>query len=88
MQQQFGNDVNFVGVAGRDSVEEMLTFVNDTGVNGFSHIADADGEVWGTYGVTSQPAFVFINDDGSAELLVSSLGLEGLTERVEALVRS
>ena len=80
--------MNFVGVAGRDSLEEMLVFVNDTGVSGFPHIADEDGEVWGTYGVTSQPAFVFINDDGTAELLVSSLGLDSLTERVEALVAS
>ncbi len=66
----------------------MLGFVNDTGVGDFPHIADEDGGVWSTYGVTSQPSFVFINDDGTAELVVSALGTERLTEQVRTLISS
>lgn len=85
MQKQFGDQVNFIGVAGRDDLRDMEEFVAETGVDGFDHLADEDSEIWTTYGVTSQPAFVFINDDGSTETLISGLGLDGLTERVEAL---
>lgn len=88
MQQQFGDQVNIIGVAGRDDLRDMEGFVSEFGVGGFDHIADEDAEIWTTFGVTSQPAFVFINDDGSVETLISSLGLEGLTERVEALAAS
>lgn len=88
MQQQFGDRVNIVGVAGRDDLRDMEEFVAENGVSGFDHIADEDTEIWAAYGVTSQPAFVFINDDGSSETLISALGVEGLTERVEALANS
>ena len=86
MQQQFGSEVNFVGVAGRDSVEEMLGFVNNTGVTGFDHNADESGDVWATYGITSQPAFVFVNDDGTSDVVVAALGEERLIEHVEELI--
>ena len=85
MQQRFGDQVNIIGVAGRDDLRDMEEFVSNTGVSGFDHIADEDTEIWQAYGVTSQPAFVFINDDGTTETLISSLGVDGLTERVEAL---
>ena len=86
MQEQFGTDVNFVGVAGRDDLSEMQAFVEEFGVTAFEHVADMDTEIWRQYGVTSQPAFVFIDDSGEVEVLISSLGEAGLTERVEALI--
>ena len=88
MQQQFGDHVTILGVAGRDDLRDMEEFVAEFGVGGFEHIADEDVEIWKAYNITSQPAFVFINDDGTSETLISSLGLEGLTARVEALAAS
>lgn len=88
MQQQFGDQVTIIGVAGRDDLKDMEGFVSEFGVGGFEHIADENGEIWARYGVTSQPAFAFVNNDGSSETLISSLGLDGLTERVEALAAS
>jgi hypothetical protein len=85
VQQKFGDQVNIVGVAGRDDLRDMEEFVSRTGVEGFDHIADEDSEIWTIFGVTSQPAFVFINDDGTTETLISALGVDGLTERIEAL---
>lgn len=88
MQQQYGDQVNIIGVAGRDTVTDMQGFVAEFGVGGFDHIADEDTQIWASFGITSQPAFAFINDDGSIETLISALGLEGLTERVKALAAS
>lgn len=66
----------------------MQSFVDDLGLTDFAHIADVEGDVWGQYGVTSQPAFVFLNDDGTSETLISALGEERLNEMIETLIAS
>jgi hypothetical protein len=63
----------------------MNRFIDSTGVSGFPHVLDLENAVWDRYEVRSQPWFVFINDDGSIET-IGSLGADGLTERVEALI--
>jgi hypothetical protein len=63
----------------------MVDFVTDFGVGAFPHIADLDATIWAEYGVTTQPAFAFIDDDGAHEVHVGRLGEDGLRERVEAL---
>ena len=65
----------------------VLTGV-DTGVDTFPHAADIDGDVWEFYGIGSQPAFVFINDDGTFDTRLGSLDEDRLTERVEQLLAS
>ena len=77
--------MEFVGVAGRDSTEAMQAFIDSTGVGGFEHIADLDGSAWATFEVTTQPAFVFVDDQGVVTQ-TGALGASGLTERVEALL--
>jgi len=57
-------------------------------VGGFDHIADSDIEVWREFGITSQPAFAFLNDDGTVEVHKGALGLDTLTERVNTLIQS
>lgn len=64
----------------------MAAFVADYGVGAFPHAADLDATVWARYGVTTQPAFAFIDDDGTTEVQVGALGETGLRERVEALL--
>ena len=88
MQQQFEGRARIIGVASRDSIEQMEAFVADTGVDTFPHAADVDGDVWEFYGISSQPAFVFINDDGTFDTRLGSLDEDGLTERVEQLLAS
>ena len=51
-----------------------------------THVYDETGDFWESYGVRSQPAWVFIDDDGTAEVLISRLGVDGLNERIDALV--
>ena len=77
-----------IGVAGRDDVSEFTSWVESREVAGFDHIADADGSVWAEFGVRSQPAFVFINDDGTVENHNGRLGVDPLTDRVNALIES
>ena len=88
MQHQFEGRAQIIGVASRDTIEQIEAFVADTGVDTFPHAADIDGDVWEFYGIGSQPAFVFINDDGTFDTRLGSLGEDGLTERVEQLLAS
>ena len=65
---ELGDSVTFVGVAGLSgSVDEMRAFVEDTDVQGFSHIADVDGAVYSRFEVTQQDTFAFIAADGTVE---------------------
>jgi len=49
---------------------------------------DVDGSVWREFGIRSQPAFAFMNDDGTVEAHQGKLGVEGLSERINALIAS
>jgi len=88
VQQKYSDRVNFIGVAGRDSAGAMTRFVSDQSVGAFPHIADLDLEIWKAFGITSQPSFVFINDNGTADGLIGALGFDGLVARVEDLINS
>ena len=63
-----------------------MDFISSTGVDGLRHVSDESGDIWQQYEITSQPAWVFIDAEGNAETLISSLGEDGLRERVEALL--
>ena len=81
-----GDDVTFLGVAGRGEVDAMKGFVSDTKVTGFEHLADVDGSIWSRFGVVSQPSFAFVAPDGTVETFVGALGTDGLRERTAALI--
>jgi hypothetical protein len=88
VQHQFEGRARIIGVASRDTIEQIEAFVADTGVDTFPHAADIDGDVWEFYSIGSQPAFVFINDDGTFDTRLGSLDEDRLTERVEQLLAS
>ncbi len=77
--------VTFVGVAGQDQVPAMKEFVDKYKVRDFTELADTDGTVWATFGVTRQPAFAFIHPDGSVVLVKGPLSEADLTERVSGI---
>jgi thiol-disulfide isomerase/thioredoxin len=82
---ELDGSVDVVGVAALGSVDEMKTFVNDTGIENFTQLADPDAEVWSVFGVASQPAFAFISADGSIEIVQGSIGEEEILERAATL---
>lgn len=77
--------MTFVGVAGRDEIEPVNRFIDGYGVSGFDHVFDDSLDVWRAFEVTSQPAWVFIGADGTAETHIGSLGEDGLSDRLDAL---
>lgn len=66
--------VTIVGIPGRADVASSQGFLSDYGVGGFTHLYDEDGSIWQAFDVAYQPAFAFINDDGSVETVPGSLG--------------
>lgn len=82
----FADDITVIGVAGRDDADTFQEWIEGRSVEGFDHIADPDLEVWREFDVTTQPAFAFLNNDGTVERHLGAMGLEGLTERIEQLI--
>ena len=82
---QLDGSVEVVGVAALGSIDEMKTFVSDTGIENFPQLADPDAEVWGVFGVAAQPAFAFISADGSIEIVQGSLDENAILERAATL---
>ena len=81
-----GDEVRVVGVAGRGEVPEMEAFVSDTETGGIEHVVDDDGSIWRSFGVTSQPAFAFIDADGTVvDVQVGALGEDDLVQRMRSL---
>ena len=83
VQQQYGDQVTFIGVPGLADVPAMETFVAQQGVDGFDHIID-DGAIWEAFGVFEQRVYIFINDDGSLRMG----GYGNLAGDVEDLIAS
>lgn len=61
------DDVSFVGVAGLSSdVGAMEAFVDQHGLE-FTQLADADGSLYTSFGVTQQDTYVLVSADGETE---------------------
>ncbi len=77
--------MTFVGVAGRAELAEINDFISTLGVSSFDHAVDGDGALWSSYGITSQPSFIFIDDSGETTTHLGAMGFDGLSERLVAL---
>ncbi|MGH8823536.1 MAG: redoxin domain-containing protein [Jiangellaceae bacterium] len=67
---ELGDAVAFVGVAGLSgSIEDMRTFVEDTGSGSIPQVADVDGTVFTRFEVVQQDTFAFVATDGTVELV-------------------
>ncbi len=75
-QRQFGADVQFIGIAGQDTDEAVATFVDQYGLGEFEHVSDRSGAIWQAFGVNAQPAYVFINDDGTIARQIGAMSDE------------
>ncbi|MGV0635885.1 redoxin family protein [Mycolicibacillus trivialis] len=78
-------DVTFVGVASAAQLPEMKEFIATYPVGSFTHLADTDGAVWRTFGVTKQPAFAFVAADGQTELVKGEVTSVELDRRLDEL---
>lgn len=80
-----GSSVALLGVPGRGEVPAMEDFVADTGTGAITHLVDADGSLWRSYGVLTQPAFALIDAGGRVETVNGALGAAGLREAAQRL---
>jgi peroxiredoxin len=64
-------DIEFVGVAGRDSTDAMDKFVDQYGIE-FPNLVDDDGDIWRHFGVPGQPAWVFVTASGDVRKVIGS----------------
>lgn len=72
-------------MAGRDELAAINDFISTLDVGSFDHAVDNDGSLWSSYGITTQPSFVFIDDSGEMSTHVGALGVDGLTDQLTAL---
>lgn len=80
-------NVTFVGVSTRADVSAMANFASKYNLN-FTNLNDADGSIWAMFNVPWQPAYMFLNSDGSSTFVnnpVSAMSQQDLTNRVQAL---
>ena len=84
VQEIYRGQVQFIGIPSLSDAAEMRAFIEETGVTGFPHIADVDGEIWERFGVVAQRTYVYIDDDGEWR----QSGYGSLLEDVKALVAS
>lgn len=82
------DDVTIVGVAGRDAVGPMQDFVAEHDLGSMTHVVDADGAIWASYGISYQPAWVFIDAEGHATVAAGMLGYDGLFAGIDEAFRS
>lgn len=80
-----GGRITFVGMAGHDTDQAHRDFVDEHGLGDMLHVVDEDGSLWSRYGVSYQPAWVFIDDDGATEVVAGGL-YDDLESRLQALL--
>lgn len=86
---QLPEGVELIGVAGRITDDaEVGEFLDYTGVEGATHVMDTDGSLWEGFGVVLQPAFLFVNDDGTFERAGAGVTTEDILEQAERLASS
>lgn len=76
-----------MGVAGRDTADAIAGFVSQHGMADMPTASDVDGVIWERFQIVGQPAAVFIDGEtGRTEVVYGALGVDVLTERLEALL--
>lgn len=82
---RFGDQVTFVGVPGHDTDDAHREFVEEHGLEDVVQAVDDDGSLWARFGINYQPAWVFVDEDGGAEVVAGGL-YDDLAARIQALV--
>lgn len=82
--EQFGDQVNLVGVAGKSDVDAMRGFISDYGLSGITHLADDNDPLWAKYGITYQHQYVVIDKTGKI-VHTGELSEQELTDRLSKL---
>ncbi|CAN5278287.1 hypothetical protein BH23ACT9_BH23ACT9_02990 [soil metagenome] len=83
--QLLDENQSLIGVAGRDTLEQMEGFVARHGLEDVVTIADVDGSVWNRFGVFGQPTWGFVDGaTGRVSVRFGALGQQGVLDAFEA----
>jgi hypothetical protein len=77
--------VHFVGIAGLADAGAMRKDAASMHIDGFTQLADLRGALWRKFGVTSQPAFAFIDREGKVTVHKGGMGGAELAHHTAAL---
>ncbi len=82
-------ELAFVTVGGRSGdPAAMADFVADVGFDNETNVADLSGDIWARFEVTLQPAYAFVDDSGTVEIVSGPLDKDDLGARIDALLAS
>ena len=88
VHQAVGEDVEFLGLAMRDSTENARDLIEETGIS-YSVGIDEKGSVFGLMGGLGMPTTVFIDADGVVQRVHSgALDSDDLTDLIDETLRS
>ena len=83
--EETAGSVTFLGVAALSDVASMRGFVDRYRLGGFTHVADEDAAVWKRFGVVAQPAYAFVGEDGTVDVVTDRVSAGELLDRARAL---
>lgn len=86
MQNKYGDEVEFIGVAGKYEREDVEFFIEKFWVDGFPHLIDSDGSIFEAFGITGHPTIAFVDTDGTTDLVVGSVSPQLLERRLDELL--
>jgi hypothetical protein len=78
--------VTFLGIPALDQDDAMLEFVERHGLERMPQAVDDDGDLWASFGVRVQPAWVFVAPDGTTQTVLGALYDEALFARIDDLL--
>jgi peroxiredoxin len=82
---KYRNSVTFVGVAWSGSEGSYRDFVQRHRLT-FSNLDDSDGEMFRAFKISGQPAWAFVSQDGTAEVILGGLSASQLDDQVRELI--
>lgn len=82
---ELGSDVEIIGVGALGPKFDAEAFVEFNELDGVRHLFDEEADVWAKFGVLAQPAFAFINSDGTFSIAPGIMDAEQIVERAREL---
>lgn len=67
--REFEDQVAFIGIGARDSVDSLEQFVQRYELEHFPHVSDPNASLWSELGVRGQPTWIFVFSEGTSETL-------------------
>lgn len=86
--RRFEDQITFLGMAGASELPQYRAFVDKYDLGVIAHAIDPDRSLWASFGVSYQPAWVFIDADGSVDVHAGAYSAADLDARLEELAAS